>query len=43
MANSKQLKALLKAHVDGDNDHFFSVAMQVAASEAKRGQGKLAE
>lgn len=42
MANYKQIKALLKAHVNGDNDHFFAVAMQVAASEAKRGHGKVA-
>lgn len=42
MANSKQIKALLKAHVNGDDDHFFAVAMQVAASEAKRGHGKVA-
>lgn len=43
MANSKQIKALLKAHADGDDDHFFVVAMQVAASEAKQGHGKIAE
>jgi SpoVK/Ycf46/Vps4 family AAA+-type ATPase len=43
MANSNQIKALLKAHVDGDNDHFFAVAMQVAANEAKRGHRKVAD
>ena len=43
MANSKQIKALLKAHVDGDDAHFLAVAMQVAASEAKRGHGIIAE
>lgn len=43
MANAEQLKALLKSHLDGDDDRFFSVAMQVAAHEAKRGHGKLAQ
>jgi SpoVK/Ycf46/Vps4 family AAA+-type ATPase len=43
MASAEQLKALLKSHIDGDEAHFFSVAMQVAAHEAKVGHGKLAE
>ena len=43
MASADQLKALLKSHLEGDDDRFFSVAMQVAAHEAKLGHGKLAE
>lgn len=43
MASAEQLKALLKSHAEGDDDRFFSVAMQVAAHEARRGHGKLAE
>ena len=43
MASGEQLKALLESHVDGDDDRFFSVAMQVAAHEARRGHGRLAE
>ncbi len=43
MASADQLKALLKSHIEGDEAHFFSVAMQVAAHEAKAGHGKLAE
>ena len=43
MASAGQLKALLKSHLEGDDDRFFSVAMQVAAHEARRGHGKLAE
>jgi SpoVK/Ycf46/Vps4 family AAA+-type ATPase len=43
MADAEQLKALVKSHVDGDDSHFYSVAMQVAASEAKRGHGNLAQ
>jgi SpoVK/Ycf46/Vps4 family AAA+-type ATPase len=43
MASAEQIKALLKSHINGDDSHFFSVAMQVAAHEAKLGHGKLAE
>lgn len=43
MAKADQLKALLKSHIEGDDPHFFAVAMQMAASEAKRGHGKLAQ
>ncbi|MFP4037274.1 MAG: AAA family ATPase, partial [Desulfobacteraceae bacterium] len=43
MASAEQLKALLKSHLEGDDQRFFSVAMQVAAHEAKLGHGKLAE
>lgn len=43
MASADQLKALLKSHITGDDSHFYSVAMQVAAHEAKLGHGKLAE
>ena len=43
MASAAQLKALLKSHMDGDDDRFFSIAMQVAAHEAKLGHGKVAE
>lgn len=43
MASAEQIKALLRAHMDGDDDHFYAVAMQVAAREARRGHGKLAE
>lgn len=42
MASAEQIKALLKSHIDGDDSHFLSVAMQVAAHEAKLGHGKLA-
>lgn len=43
MASADQLKALLKSHIEGDQGRFFSIAMQVAAHEAKLGHGKLAE
>jgi SpoVK/Ycf46/Vps4 family AAA+-type ATPase len=43
VASSEQLKALIKSHTNRDDSHFYSVAMQVAAHEAKLGHGKLAE
>ncbi len=43
MASANHLKALLQSHLDGDDQRFYSVAMQVAAHEAKLGHGKLAE
>src|SRR6185437_12141093 len=41
--SADQFKALLSSLVDGDEAHFFSVAMQIAAHEARVGHGKLAE
>jgi SpoVK/Ycf46/Vps4 family AAA+-type ATPase len=43
MASSDQLKALIKAYAQGDEAQFHSVAMQIAANEARIGHGKLAE
>lgn len=43
MAASKHLIALLRSHIDGDNEQFLSVAMQVAAHEARQGHGNLAK
>jgi len=43
MTASKHLIALLKSHIEGDDDQFLSVAMQVAAHEARVGHGKLAQ
>lgn len=43
MAASKHLIALLRSHIDGDNEQFLSVAMQVAAHEARQGHGNLAQ
>lgn len=43
MASADQLKALLRSFIDRDEAQFLSIAMQVAAYEAKRGHGRLAE
>lgn len=37
MATAEQIKALVKSHSEGDDSRFYSVAMQVAAGEAKNG------
>jgi SpoVK/Ycf46/Vps4 family AAA+-type ATPase len=43
MATSDQIKALLKSHGNGDDEHFYSIAMQIAATEARNGHVKLAQ
>lgn len=42
MARADQLKALIRAHARDEDSQFYSVALQVAAAEAKRGHTKLA-
>jgi len=43
MASSAQLKALLQSHIEQDEDRFLSIALQVAAHEARSGHGRLAQ
>ncbi|ROP62248.1 ATPase family protein associated with various cellular activities (AAA) [Enterobacter sp. BIGb0383] len=43
VASAEQIKALIKSHISRDDGHFYSVAMQVAAHEARQGHGRLAE
>lgn len=43
MASAEQIKALLESHVSGDDSRFFSIALQVAAHEAKIGHGRVAQ
>jgi len=40
---AEQLKALVRRHMEGDNDGFYSVALQVAAHAAKSGQNRFAQ
>lgn len=42
MATAEQLKALLKSHADRDDQRFYSIALQMAAREARQGHTKLA-
>ena len=43
MANAAQLKALLQSHAQHDDVHFYAVALQVAAAEARKGHAELAK
>lgn len=43
MATAEQIKALLRSHIEGDQDRFLTVSMQVAAHAARRGSTNLAK
>lgn len=43
MPSNEQIKALLASHAEGDEAQFYSIAMQIAAGEARLGHGKAAE
>ncbi|MCI5041293.1 MAG: ATP-binding protein [Donghicola eburneus] len=43
MANAKQLIGLLKSHVEGNEERFFDLALQLASSEEQKGHTRLAE
>jgi SpoVK/Ycf46/Vps4 family AAA+-type ATPase len=43
MATADHVKALVRSHAEGDDERFYSVAMQVAAREAKVGHSQVAQ
>jgi SpoVK/Ycf46/Vps4 family AAA+-type ATPase len=43
MPTAKQVLALIRSHVQGDSERFYSLALQLAASEARLGHHALAE
>ncbi len=43
MASAKQIVALLNSHVQGDEEQFLSIALQVAAGEARQGRPETAD
>jgi hypothetical protein len=43
MASSAQMKSLLNSHYIGDDEHFNTVALQIAAAEARQGHQKFAD
>ncbi|MEP0707711.1 MAG: ATP-binding protein [Parvibaculum sp.] len=43
MSNVKQILALLRSRTEGDDDTFFSIALQIAAAEARQGRRQSAE
>lgn len=43
MATAKQIIAMLSSHVQRDEEQFLSIALQVAANEARRGRKEVAD
>jgi len=43
MAAADQIKGLIKSFTEGDDDRFYATAMQIAASEARKGHRAIAE
>lgn len=43
MSTSKQILALLRSRTEGDDEAFFSIVLQAAASEARQGHREIAE
>ncbi len=42
MTTARHIIALLRSHIEGDDERFFATALQLAAHEARQGHGKLA-
>ena len=43
VSNARQILAMLQCRAEGDEERFFSIALQVAAAEARQGHRSLAE
>jgi hypothetical protein len=43
MMTTRHIIALLNSHIEGDEDQFLSVALQIAAQQAREGQSDEAE
>ena len=43
MSNTKQILAMLRSRAKGDDEQFYSIALQVAAAEARQGRKTTAE
>jgi len=43
MAAGEQIKSLIKSFTEGDDARFYATAMQIAAAEARKGHGALAD
>jgi hypothetical protein len=43
LSNTKQLLAMIRSRAEGDEDAFYSIALQIAASEARQGHRQIAE
>jgi len=42
MSSAQQILALLRSHANGDTEHFYTIAMQIAADHARQGHEKIA-
>ncbi len=43
MSNAKQIIAMVRSRVKGDDEQFYSIALQIAAAEARQGRKTVAE
>jgi hypothetical protein len=43
VSNTKQILAMIRSRAEGDEDAFYSIALQIAASEARQGHRQIAE
>jgi SpoVK/Ycf46/Vps4 family AAA+-type ATPase len=43
LATAEQIKALIRSHIEGDDERFRALAIQLAAQAARKGQGKFAQ
>lgn len=43
MAKAEQIKSLIQSHLENDRERFLTIAMQVAAHEARQGHNELAQ
>jgi AAA+ superfamily predicted ATPase len=43
VSNAKQILALIRSRAEGDEDAFYSIALQVAAAEARQGHRQIAD
>ena len=43
MSNARQILAMMRCKAEGDDEQFFTIALQVAAAEARQGHRSLAE
>jgi SpoVK/Ycf46/Vps4 family AAA+-type ATPase len=43
VATAEQIKALIQSHIEGDEERFRALAIQLAAQAARKGQGKFAQ
>ncbi len=43
MANADQIKSLIRSHFDSGSEQFYTIALQIAATEANKGHSALAQ